>query len=104
MPADPRIDPVADIERPVGTDGDVGRPEERRDRVGDAGGAHHKIGPGVLLLHVRGQEHLPIESETRPLADRLVGEHLVAPRVRREERPVPGRAEAAVLVEDIAGR
>ena len=39
-----------------------------------------------------------------PCACRLIREHLVPPRVRGEERPFPGRTEAAVLVEDIAGR
>ena len=33
VPADPRVDPVADIQRAVGTDGDVRRPEQRLDRT-----------------------------------------------------------------------
>ena len=104
VPADPRVDPVGDVDRAVGTDGDVRRPEQRGDRAGDAAAAAEEIRSGVLLLHVRGEEDLPFEREARALTGRLIREHLVASRLGREERPFPRRAERAVLVEHIAGR
>jgi hypothetical protein len=59
--ADARVDPVADIQRAVRTDGDVRRPEERRDRALTPVVAADEVRPGILLLHVRGQEDLAIE-------------------------------------------
>ena len=104
MPADPRINPVAHIQRPVRPDRDVRRPEERVDGTGHARRAHHEIRTGILLGRVRGEKDLAVEREPRPLALRLIREHFVAPGVRGEESPFIRRAQRPVLVEHIPGR
>ena len=103
MAANALIDPVADIQGAIGTDGDVGWPEERFDRALGRRVAADEIRPGILLLHVRGHEDLAVETEAGTLRNRLIGEDLVPPRFGREEGPVPRRPHRAVLVEHIAG-
>ena len=59
----PRVDPVADIQRAVRTHGDVGRPEHRLERTLGGGGAAVEVRPRILLLGVGSQEDLAVESE-----------------------------------------
>ena len=52
MSADPRVDPVGDVQRAIGTDRHVRGPEERLDRALRGGVAAGEIGSGVLPLRV----------------------------------------------------
>src|SRR5687767_1303953 len=89
MPTDPRVEPVGNVQRAVGTDCDVGRPEERRDVPLDASAAADEVRPGVLLLHVRGEKDLSLETKPRALSRRPICEYLVAPGLGGEERSLP---------------
>ena len=105
MPADARIDPVADVQRAVRADRDVRRPEQRLDRAfAPSASPPMKSDPGVLLLRVRGHEDLAAaEIEARAVAHRTIGKDLVAPGLGRRRTCLPTPvAERAVLVEDIA--
>ena len=88
MAADALVDPVADVDRAVGTDGDVGRAEHRLDGLAEGGSAstpHDEVRPRVLLLHVRGHENLARQLEAGAGAHRLIREDLVAAGVGGEE-------------------
>ena len=103
MAAHALVDPVADIQGAIGTNGDVGWSEERFDRPLGGRVAADEVRPGILLLHVRGHEDLPVETEACALGNRLIGKDLVPPRLGRQEGPVPRRPHRAVLVENVAG-
>ncbi len=97
-----RVDPVAHIQRAVGTDGNVRWAKEGFQRARRRLVATAEVRPRILLLDVRRDEHGSVERESRALAPGLIREDFIASRIRREERPLPLGPERAVLVEDIA--
>ena len=104
MSADPRINPVADVQSAIRPHRDVGRPEHRGNRPRDTGRTHHEVRPRVLALRIRCQKDLLLQAEAGALTRRLIREHFVASGIGGEERAFPSGPERAVLVEHISGR
>ena len=95
VPPDTRIDPVADVQRAVGTDRDVRRTEQRFGRPFRRPAAADEIRSGVRTLRVRRQEDLPLaEIEPGAAAHRAIGKDFVASRFGGEKRAVVRRRQA----------
>ena len=103
MSANASVEPISDIDRAVGTNGDIGGAELVAGLLAHLAGASNKVGAEELILEVGREETAAVELEGRAFRSGLIVEDRVPSRLAGQEGAHEGFPECSVLIHGDSG-